>query len=70
MRPFGWFGKFYFLEIEIRCPKKNAFDYGNHFTLSFSLQSISGKRERERERERESAREEEDRAPVQFDDRR
>ena len=33
--------------------KKNGFDYGNHFTLSFSLQSISGKRERERERERE-----------------
>ena len=32
--------------------KKNGFDYGNHFTLSFSLQSISGKRERERESER------------------
>ena len=37
--------------------KKNGFDYGNHFTLSFSLQSISRKREREREREREPARE-------------
>ena len=32
--------------------KKNGFDYGNHFTLPFSLQSISGKRERERERAR------------------
>ena len=30
--------------------KKIGFDYGNHFTLSFSLQSISGERERERER--------------------
>ena len=48
---FGWSGKFYFPEIEIRWPKKNAFDHGNHFTLLFSLQSISGKWERERERE-------------------
>ena len=30
--------------------KKKAFDHGNHFTLLFSLQSISGKWERERER--------------------
>ena len=52
MRLFGWSGKFYFLEIEIRWPKKNAFDHGNHFTLLFSLQSISGKWERERERAR------------------
>ena len=58
MRLFGWSGKFYFPEIEIRWPKKTAFDHGNAFTLLFSLQSISGKweRERERERERESAR--------------
>ena len=60
---FGWFGKFYFSEIEIRWPKKNGFDHGNHFTLPFSLQSISGKREREREGERARARGE-DRAPV------
>ena len=52
MRLFGWFGKFYFSEIEIRWPKKNAFDHGNHFTLLFSLQSISEKWERERERAR------------------
>ena len=32
--------------------KKKAFDHGNHFTLLFSLQSISGKLERERERAR------------------
>ena len=50
MRLFGWSGKFYFPEIEIRWPKKNAFDHGNHFTLLFSLQSISRKWERERER--------------------
>ena len=49
MRLFGWFGKFYFPEIEIRWPKKKAFDHGNAFTLLFSLQSISGKCERERE---------------------
>ena len=49
MRLFGWFRKFYFPEIEIRWPKKNAFDHGNRFTLLFSLQSISGKWERERE---------------------
>ena len=56
MRLFGWFEKFYFPEIEIRWPKKNAFDHGNHFTLLFSLQSISGKfyRERESVRARES----------------
>ena len=56
MRLFGWFGKFYFPEIEICWPKKNAFDHGNHFTLLFSLQSISGKfyRERESVRARES----------------
>ena len=46
---FGWSGKFYFPEIEIRWPKKNAFDHGNRFTLLFSLQSISEKWERERE---------------------
>ena len=51
MRLFGWSGKFYFPEIEIRWPKKNAFDHGNQFTLLFSLQSISEKWERERERE-------------------
>ena len=50
MRLFGWSGKFYFPEIEIRWPKKNAFDHENHFTLLFSLQNISGKWERERER--------------------
>ena len=33
--------------------KKKAFDHGNHFTLLFSLQSISGKWERERERTRD-----------------
>ena len=60
MRLFGWFGKFYFPEIEIRWPKKNAFDHGNRFTLLFSLQSISGKCERERERERERARTQEE----------
>ena len=49
MRLFGWSGKFYFPEIEIRWPKKTAFDHGNAFTLLFSLQSISGKWERERE---------------------
>ena len=49
MRLFGWFGKIYFPEIEIRWPKKKAFDHGNAFTLLFSLQSISGKCERERE---------------------
>ena len=52
MRLFGWSGKFYFPEIEIRWSKKNAFDHGNRFTLLFSLQSISGKWERERERVR------------------
>ena len=52
MRLFGWSGKFYFPEIEIRWPKKKAFDHGNAFTLLFSLQSISGKWERERERAR------------------
>ena len=49
MRLFGWSGKFYFPEIEIRWPKKNAFDHGNQFTLLFSLQSIFEKWERERE---------------------
>ena len=58
MRLFGWSGKFYFPKIEIRWPKKKAFDHGNAFTLLFSLQSISGKWERERERARASAREE------------
>ena len=53
MRLFGWSRKFYFPEIEIRWPKKNAFDHGNHFTLLFSLQSISEKWERERARARE-----------------
>ena len=52
MRLFGWSGKFYFPEIEIRWPKKNAFDHGNRFTLLFSLQNISGKWERERARSR------------------
>ena len=52
MRLFGWSGKFYFLEIEIRWPKKKAFDHGNAFTLLFSLQSIFGKWERERARMR------------------
>ena len=56
--------------------KKNGFDYGNHFTLSFSLQSISGKRERKRERVRERKKTElqssstiagEPRAPVRAD---
>ena len=56
MRLFGWSGKFYFPEIEIRWPKKKAFDHGNAFTLLFSLQSISGKWERERERARASER--------------
>ena len=56
MRLFGWSGKFYFPEIEIRWPKKNAFDHGNRFTLLFSLQSISEKWEREKVRERERAR--------------
>ena len=56
MRLFGWSGKFYFPKIEIRWPKKCAFDHGNAFTLLFYLQRISGKWERERERE--SAREE------------
>ena len=49
MRLFGCSGKFYFPEIEIRWPKKKVFDHGNHFTLLFSLQSISEKWERERE---------------------
>ena len=62
MRLFGWSGKFYFPEIEIRWPKKNAFEHGNHFTLLFSLQSIS----RKFYRERESARA---REPAQSDDR-
>ena len=57
MRLFGWSVKFYFPEIEIRWPKKTAFDHGNAFTLLFSLQSISGKWERERERERTRVRE-------------
>ena len=52
MRLFGWSKKFYFLKIEIRWPKKKAFDHENHFTLLFSLQSISGKWERERARAR------------------
>ena len=52
MRLFGWSKKFYFLEVEIRWPKKKAFDHENHFTLLFSLQSISGKWERERARAR------------------
>ena len=56
MRLFGWSGKFYFPEIEIRWPKKKAFDHRNAFTLLFYLQRISEKWERERERERESAR--------------
>ena len=56
MRLFGWSRKFYFPEIEIRWPKKKAFDHGNAFTLLFFLQSISGKWERERERERARAR--------------
>ena len=58
MRLFGWSGKLYFLEIEIRWPKKKAFDHGNAFTLLFSLQSISGKWERERESARARAWEE------------
>ena len=49
---FGWSGNFYFPEIEIRWPKKKAFDHGNHFTPLFSLQSISGKWERESARAR------------------
>ena len=49
---FGWSGKFYFSEIEIRWPKKKAFDHGIDFTHLFSLQSISGKWKRERETER------------------
>ena len=52
MRLFGWSGKFYFPEIEIRWPKKCAFDHGNAFTLLFYLQRISGKWERARERAR------------------
>ena len=52
MRLFGWSGKFYFPEIEIRWPKKEAFDHGNALTLLFFLQSISGKWERERARAR------------------
>ena len=52
MRLFGWSGKFYFPEIEIRWPKKKAFDHGNAFTLLFSLQSIFEKWEREKERAR------------------
>ena len=63
---FGWSGKFYFPEIEIRWPKKKAFDHGNAFTLLFSLQSISEKWEREKER----ARARERRRSSQFDDRR
>ena len=66
MRLFGWSGKFYFPEIEIRWPKKKAFDHGNAFTLLFSLQSISEKWEREKER----ARARERRRSSQFDDRR
>ena len=62
MRLFGWFGKFYFPEIEIRWPKKKAIDHGNHFTLLFSLQSIFGKFYRERESTRT-------REPAQSDDR-
>ena len=54
MRLFGWSGKFYFPEIEIRWPKKKAFDHGIDFTLLFSLQSIFRKM-KERERERQSA---------------
>ena len=56
MRLFGWSGKFYFPEIEIRWPKKKAFDHENAFTLLFSLQSISRKWKRERERARAHAR--------------
>ena len=52
MRLSGCSGKFYFPEIEIRWPKKKVFDHGNHFTLLFSLQSISEKWERERKSER------------------
>ena len=66
MRLFGWTEKFYFPEIEIRWPKKKAFDHGNAFTLLFSLQSISEKWEREKER----ARARERRRSSQFDDRR
>ena len=58
MRLFGWSGKFYFPEIEIRWPQKKAFDHGNAFTLLFFLQSISRKWERERERARARAQEE------------
>ena len=53
MRLFGWSGKFYFPEIEIRWLKKKAFDHWNRFTLLFSLQSVSGKWERERESARD-----------------
>ena len=56
MRLFGWSGKFYFPEIEIRWPEKKAFDHGNAFTLLFFLQSISGKWEREGESARARAR--------------
>ena len=59
---FGWSGKFYFPEIEIRWPKKKAFDQGHQLPLLFSLQRISGKRERERERAR--ARGEDQSAPI------
>ena len=67
MRLFGWSGKFYFLEIEIRWPKKNVFDHGNHFTLLFSLQSISGKFYKERE---SAHAREEKKHSSQFDDHR
>ena len=59
---FGWSEKFYFPEIEIRWPKKKAFDHGNQLPLLFSLQRISRKRERERERAR--ARGEDQSAPI------
>ena len=65
MRLFGWSGKFYFPEIEIRWPKKKAFDHGNAFTLLFYLQRISGKWERERE----SAREEKIQSGIVISDR-
>ena len=56
MRLFGWFGKFYFPEIEIRWPKKKkplTTEIILHFYFPFK---VFPENERERERERESAR--------------
>ena len=58
MRLFGWSGKFYFPEIEIRWPKKKkplTTEMLLHFYFTFKGFSEN---ERERERERESARKE------------